>query len=578
MRNNRPKLLQSISLMLLMFCTATFSFAQCIPVEISPSSEEVVISGLWASDGESDPDGFVGYIRLKSNKDTTYSLSVTSLTDEETTASIPAANVQLSTTEIRLEAGKTSEIKIEVTGVRSAGYYVGMLQIVQKGEATSCFRELPFIVDIKVPGQISILDTDQSLIIKTVEKSWMMGLLPRNIRQEGLFVRVENHGPASVSFDGFSLSLKGLNTQHPVGKVDVVWENPDEVIPPGGIATMRFIFTDSARNVLQPDEYSGSLRLHAKNFPSTLSVGVTMFSRTGVLGALFALLLGIFVGRMLKSVNNNQEQIELMKKFVPLRDSIREVMEESTRNTLLAEADLIEKQINKVKGADQAPEVEAMIEPLTWKVTQIKTLDKTYTELATRFKDKKVSSAKQAPVLEELNKTTNAILAGDQAAAAEGYKGIRSTAETALAGQKSRGGLGDATAIDPALEQEMRGLDSLLKQGDIKMSLPSGSVEKTFLQKFEDWFFRVFSMIGGMGASARVRYGLFRPLVGLITFLVVLMIGFQEIYLNGGDTFGAAGLYDHLKLFVWGVVSDIFSRTLSDENTVASLKGMSPGA
>lgn len=577
MRNNKPTFLQSISLLLLMFFTIPLSFSQCIPVEISPSSEQVVITGLWADEGESDPESFVGYIRLKSNKDTTYSLSVTSLTDEETTASISAANVSLSSSTVTLEAGKTKEIKIEVTGVREAGHYVGTLQIVQKGEATACFRELPLIVDVKVPGQISILDTDQALVIKTVEKSWMMGLLPRNIRQKGIFVRVENKGPASVSFDGFSLSLKGTNTQHPISKVDVIWENPDEVIPPGGIATMRFTFKDSARNILQPDEYSGSLRLHAKNFPSTLSVGITMFSRTGVLGALLALLLGIFVGRMLKSVNNNQEQIELMKKFVPLRDSIREVTEESTKATLLAEADLIEKQINKVKGADQAPQVEAMIEPLNWKVTQIKTLDKTYAELAEKFKTKKVKAAQQAPVLEQLNKTTNAILSGDQAAVTEGYKGIRSTAEIALAGQKSRGGLGEATTIDPALEEEMRGLDSLLKQGEVKMNVPSGPVEKTFLQKFEDWFFRIFSMIGGMGASARVRYGLFRPLVGLITFLVVLMIGFQEIYLNGGDTFGAQGLYDHLKLFVWGVVSDIFSRTLTDENTVASLKGISPG-
>lgn len=578
MRSNISTLHRSISLLLLMFFTVPLSFSQCVPVEISPSSDEVVISGLWADEGESDPESFIGYIRLKSNKDTTYFLSVTSLTDEETTASVPSSNVSLSSSTVRLEAGKTTEIKIEVTGIREAGHYVGTLQIVQEGEATACFRELPLIVDVKVPGQISILDTDQALIIKTVEKSWMMGLLPRNIRQEGIFVRVENKGPASVSFDGFSLSLKGTNTQHPISKIDVIWENPDEVIPPGGIATMRFIFTDSARNVLQPDEYSGSLRLHAKNFPSTLSVGITMFSRTGVLGALLALLLGIFVGRMLKSVNNNQEQIELMKKFVPLRDSIRDVMEESTKATLLAEADQIEKQINKVKSADQAPQVEAMIEPLNWKVTQIKTLDKTYAELSAQFKDKKVSTAKQAPVLKELNNTTNAILAGDQAAVTEGYKGIRNTAETALAGQRSRGGLGDATAIDPALEEEMRSLDSLLKQGEVKMNIPSSPVEKTFLQKFEDWFFRIFSMIGGMGASARVRYGLFRPLVGLITFLVVLMIGFQEIYLNGGDTFGAEGLYDHLKLFVWGVVSDIFSRTLTDENTVASLKGISPGA
>lgn len=574
MRNNRPLLLDSLLFSAFLVLFPLFSTAQCVPVSVEPNQEQILITGVWAEGGS--PDGYVGYIRLKSDSSAMYDLAATSMLDEETTATIPSESIQISAGELNLMAGQSQEVMISVRDVRSAGTYEGLLQITQQGAAGNCYREIPLILDLKVPGQITVLETDVSLVIKTVQQSWMKTLLPQSIRQKGIFVRVENAGPASVSFDDFSLSLKGESTQHPLTKEDVEWNNKAEIIPPGGIATMEFLFTKEAQKELMADEYTGSIRLHATNFPETLSVGIQMYARTGVMGALIALLIGILVGRMIKSVNNNGAQIDVMNKFVPIRDRIRTIEEASSKQALLEEADKVEAQINQVTGEEDKAIVESSMELLNWKISQISKLEDTYEKLVVIIKQRKISQNDQKPIIASINFTKNAILSGDHVATKEGYANIHQLSSSLIQSSRSLQS-NKSPEADMALESHIQDLDSLLQQED-PAGDSVGSSQQGALQKFWEWFFRLFSLLGGVKVSARVRYGFFRPLVAIITFIVILLLGFQEIYLNGGDTFGAEGIYDHLKLFGWGLVSDVFSRTLTDEKTIGSLNRSSSGS
>lgn len=567
-----------LSLFLMAFSAQ--SFGQCVPVGVSPNKDGVTIMGLWSDEGSSEPEDFTGYFQLKSEGDATYQLSITALTDPESSTSVSTSAITISPAEIQLEAGKTTEIEVVISGIKAAGHFTGMLQISQVVEEGDCFRELPFELDIKVPGQAMIVESDQALSIKTVEKSMLIGLLPTNIRQEGIFVRVENAGPTSISFSDFSLSLKGNTTNHPVSKTDVKWENPDEVIPSGGIAMMKFLFTNPAQRALEADEYSGTIRLHVKNYPTTLSSSITMYARTGVMGAIIALLLGIFVGRMLKSVNQAGDQIELMKRYVPLRASIDNVREEPSKKALLAEANELEKQINKVTGPEERAAVEQLFPSLETKTVQIHDLVDTYGRLAQQFVAKKVRKENQQPVVDQVNRVRDAILAGDQIEVKAGWAAIRANAEKALEGERSRS-LGDDSSktIDPDVMAELGAIERMIEKNQKDgSSTEEIALTEPFLKKLERWFFKIFGLLGGVQVNARIRFGLFRPIVAMITFLVVVLIGFQEIYINGGDTFGAEGVYDHLKLFVWGIVSDVFSRTLTDEKSMNTFSRFVPGA
>ncbi len=574
MRNNLRSRVSWLLPGLFLFFASALSAQPCSPFGIGPVSEGVTITGLWSQ--EAEPGTFQGYFTLKSEQDATFDVTVSALQDAGLSALIDPTQITLIPATLTLEAGKTQQIKVVVSGVAAAGSYQGLLQVAQS--ETNCFRELPFFLDIKMPGQTFVVDTDQSLIVKTVEKSWLMNLLPSNIRQEGLFVRVENTGPTAISFRDYSLSLKGTNSQHPITKGDVKWENPTEVIPAGGVATMIFTFTDSARKALQADEYSGSLRLHARNYPTSLSVGVTMFARTGVLGAILAIFIGILVGRMLKSVNESSAQIELMKRFIPLRASIDTVEEPVSKRRLLTEANALEAQIDAVKGEDQVGEVEAKFAPLENKVTQIHALTDTYTRLAEQFTANKIAKTAQQPLIDEINRLRDAILDGKEEQVQLGWSAVRTKTEEVFRGESTRSLDGSTKSLDPAVSAELDAINSMLEKSKLTPQDQQAAAEPaTFLAKLERWFFRFFNLLGGVKVNARVKFGLFRPIVALVTFIVVLLLGFQEIYLNGGDTFGAEGLYDHLKLFAWGLISDVFSRTLTDEKTMASISRFVPG-
>lgn len=575
MRNNLTLTATSAFFFSLMVLLSPVLQAQnCVGLSLHPNQDEILVTGLWSP--ENPETTYTGYFQLKSNQDTTYEFVVTSLRDELNNATIAPENVSLSAEDSKLMEDRVTEFAVTVNGIAAPGRYVGNIQILQKGgQENDCYLEKELVLEVYQPAMASIEETDLSQVVKTVKRSPLEYLLPRKIRQEEVSFVVRNTGSTPITFDEYSFILKGDGTKITLTDDDIVWLDQGATIAPRSQMVMRFSIPDTTRKKLEADEYRGAILLNPSHVPESLSVGLTLYSRTGVLGAIFALLIGILVGRMIKSVNNNQAQMEAMSQFIPIRDSLRTIEEAEAKKVLQEEADAIEAKINEMKGNEGLPELEQNMKLLTWKITEMNELEDEYRKQSERFVTHTIQPAKQKPVLDALNTTKAAILAGDTEGVNDGYAQI-DDASKKLLGQRSRS-LSGAPEEQEKVQAEIMEIDSRTRKPK-DFSIESSSQEKNPLQKFWDWFFRIFTLISGASVSARVRYGFFRPLVALITFLVVLLLGFQEIYLNGGDTFGADGIYDHLKLFAWGLVSDIFSRTLTDEQSISSLKGISPVA
>ena len=66
--------------------------------------------------------------------------------------------------------------------------------------------------------------------------------------------------------------------------------------------------------------------------------------------------------------------------------------------------------------------------------------------------------------------------------------------------------------------------------------------------------------------SLRIRFLVHfaKPVLWIFLVFVTLLIGINDIYIQGGDTFGAGGLWDYLRLIVWGAASEIFSSGITD--------------
>ncbi|MEM9987740.1 MAG: hypothetical protein AAF804_21835, partial [Bacteroidota bacterium] len=342
---------------------------------------------------------------------------------------------------------------------------------------------------------------------------------------------------------------------------DLNLRGQDTVLNPGEIQTVSFRFRHDDK--LVADSYTGQLRLHFDGYQGHVSVPVNLYARIGVLGALITLLLGIAVGRMMKDVNNAQPQLELFDQLVPIQNSIDDLKhDEVSIIQLRGELKKLEKEINQVDSEAQAAEVGPKLLALEQKADQITRMEQLYVRVKEQFAAAGPSIAKthHTSVLKEFNTVRDEILAGASMEAIDGsFEKLQVAVKeaTASASSGTRSILGDDS--DRSLTSEMQ----KTRKGLEEFSVSTQAVELSSWEKFQNQVLRFLHFISGIKVSARVRYGLFRPIIGLTTFIVLVLLGFQEIYIDGGATFGAEGVYDYLKLFLWGIISDVFSRSLA---------------
>ncbi|MEL7340359.1 MAG: hypothetical protein AAGM67_07740, partial [Bacteroidota bacterium] len=424
MRNNLATLATRAVFSCLMILMSPILEAQnCVGLNLHPNQDEILVTGLWSP--ENPASTFTGYFQLQSNQDTTYEFVVTSLVDEMNNSIIAPADVNLSTQDSELLEDRVTEFSVTISSVAAPGRYVGKIQILQKGgQENDCYLEKELVLEVYQQSMMTVEDTDLSQVVKTVRKSTLEYLLPKKIRQSEISFIVHNDGATPVTFDEYSFILKGDGTKITLTDEDVVWLDQGATIAPRSQMVMRFSIPDTTRRKLEADEYRGAILLNPSHIPDSLSVGLTLYSRTGVLGAIIALLIGILVGRMIKSVNNNQAQMEAMGQFIPIRDSLRTIEEAEAKKVLQEEADAIEAQINEMKGNEGVPELEQSMKLLTWKITEMNELEEEYRKQSERFVTHTIQPANQKPVLDALNITKAAILAGDTDGVNKGYAQI----------------------------------------------------------------------------------------------------------------------------------------------------------
>lgn len=59
-----------------------------------------------------------------------------------------------------------------------------------------------------------------------------------------------------------------------------------------------------------------------------------------------------------------------------------------------------------------------------------------------------------------------------------------------------------------------------------------------------------------------VSFWIARPVVGLVLICLFAVGGLYSLYIQNGDTFGAAPIKDYLALIVWGLSANVTSRSL----------------
>jgi len=71
-------------------------------------------------------------------------------------------------------------------------------------------------------------------------------------------------------------------------------------------------------------------------------------------------------------------------------------------------------------------------------------------------------------------------------------------------------------------------------------------------------------LAGLSNREAELRYRIVRPILACLLLILLILIGLDTLYVSAGTSFGSAGLYDYLGLFLWGFSADIAQRSLQN--------------
>ncbi|MEM6803800.1 MAG: hypothetical protein AAF696_20510, partial [Bacteroidota bacterium] len=500
-----------------------------------------------------------------------YSIKHKPLEDAATLKVLADTKVILSRTNISGKKGKEETLKIEIKDIPSVGLYESEIQVLDS--TSKVVKTFPLKVSLLNNNLLSILGAESGLKVKMARASWLNfnGLLPGSKHQEKFYIRLENKSDYELHVSSVSFKLIGIQSLQSVTEKDFIIE-AEQTLAPHSEAVVKMELKKGV--YLDPDEYTGTLRVNLAELSQNLPINFNLKTKSSAFWALVLLLLGVIVGYMIRQSNSSEAQFELMDRYVVLKDQINEIPDAPTQESLNKELKALLGRIEKVTDESSKKQVENDFPKLETKVVQIESLMKMLTDAKSRLEHEK-RKGDISRVFTIGNQINQKILQGDIDTLDEDLGKIK---QIVLKGSNSRSL--DPNATEEDVEEAKKSMDIVSQKFDQlgsdlkepKIITQGGAEAETGIwARIKKGFFKILAFFTGVETSAMVKYGLFRPIASLTVFILVLLGGFYELYVKGGDTFGMEGLYDYLKLFLWGIISNVFSAKLTDNTLVSSL-------
>jgi hypothetical protein len=446
---------------------------------------------------------------------------------------------------VSLKRNQPRDVTVTVAGVRLPGVYKGNLKFLSSGRPAA--EATPVEVELRVTATPDVKATATSfLLVRCVVMRCEVtdAVLPRALNGAERVLPLANETLGPVDVRGKELTLRGEKTGRLFTAADVAVE-VEPVMQTGADVPVTLTF-DRAK--LPPDRYNGTLRLRLKGADAPLPVAFTLDVRDGPWWALVVIVAGIIVGRIASHMTSPEAQREdaFLRRYYRLKARAEGLADEVAHAHVRG---LLDEFLAKLEGGDATDEVLKQA------------LDKVETQtdfFAALFEIKRKLEALGLSVLAgtvapKLLAARDAMIGGKT----EDADKLRKEVEETLR----------AAAQDTPMgvhEGELNDLLTISREATIRavrvgrVGTPTGRPGGRL-----NWLARLLAFAsGGRILGARMRYWLLRPLFYLLLLLLLSVVGLQSLYINSGATFGSAGFYDYLGLFLWGLSADVAQRTL----------------
>lgn len=466
----------------------------------------------------------------------------------------PAARIERSSVtgpaSTSLIADQPQDLRITVANIALPGTYKGTLRFYIPEQSEPA---LTVPLELRVDARPDVKAVYPTLNRQAVRCSgWSCGIagivLPSGTVRVDWPVPLENRTLQQAVIEEATLMLRGEKSGEllPAEALKIDQELPAKL----GVGQLSTFKLRLAPEKASADAYRGQLRLKLQGSDDPLLISLELSVREGPLLALIVIVLGICMGRLVRQMDTPevQRQLKLFGRHQAALGRIGKVQDASALGHLQQQLAQIKERIEQ--GRDSEETIGAALDQIEARGAFLCDLER-LVERAGKLRGGERMVAEIAP---DVARARAALLQDKLAEAEELRKKILETLT-------QDGTMGDRDAEEETTE----------RSGPRLVPLPPAQPQPGRLARILG---RLLSLLSGLRpSSADVRYWFVRPLLGVMLLVLLTLLGLQTLYVNAGSSFGAAGLYDYLGLFLWGLSADVAQRTLHSLPSVGGKPG-----
>ncbi len=466
------------------------------------------------------------------SSDRNFDLEIRNLRRSDDQQQVDAGLFRLGSTELVLGAG-SEQLVVSLESQASGGSYSGELALIDQFGACPD-QEIAFSIEILDPGSVRLEFMADDPSTNLIVPSWGNGWWPEQFNRAGIPFFIHNDGNVPVMLDSVNLLAMGKQS----GQVLAVTNTyPGQVIGPGQKMPMQLLIDDPSL----ADSYVGDLSVSVSGLSQPITDSVTTNIKEGTFKALIWLILGFFAAYLFYLRDRFSGRLEVIGQLKNIRMLFAEVETSDAKNGLLAASRKIERDV-QFKDSE---EVKADVQLLREKAMGIIEAEETANGFHDQFPDKKGDIG---PIFKTCYQL---YLRGDMEGAAAKLQELKDMWNEAIDAKSTSRPRGGVRAAPQGGITNERGIDDGDEAGPAPAA-PQKEVSQPWYQRLEryiiafrrwwEWFINWWLV----------------PITQLVAFLLVVYTGLNTVYVED-LTFGVNGMLDYIKLFLYAMVTNVFS-------------------
>jgi hypothetical protein len=460
---------------------------------------------------------------------------------------------------ISLTDGQPRDVRVTVNNVTRPGEYAGSLKFVLPGQSEKNAVEIGLKLRIEAKPRVQPVFPNMTFQLVRCRSqipfdcrlaTW---LLSGSAISNDWVVYFDNQTLSPVDITDATVVMRGEKTGHAVGPGEIeVSHDPNQpsALPHSlPAAKVEPITMTIHRDQLSADRYQGTLRFKVKGSDDPVTINADLNLRDGPVVAVLIVLVGIIIGRLARGMSTPeaQKQIRFLPRLYQLDASVHSVQNAKAREYLGGQ---IQDARERIRSAKETEEVlSQVLDKLKGRIEFLIALERLEDDLA------KGLAALKPELQPKIEDARSALIAGQTEEAERLRKEVNAGLQRA---QQDGSAKSAPDQIESARKSFSASAARWFAAENVLATAKAGG-------KHLGWLVKVMATLSGTEmVGAQVRYWLVRPLLFLVLLVALALLGLQTLYVNAGSTFGAAGLYDYLGLFLWGLSADVVQRTLQN--------------